>query len=184
MSDSIEILEATLAGSEKAVRDRDQEIELLRSRLIIALQAICDSEKIVKDRDSEIAELRSQIEQLKSSMPDPFESQGLLIDNKELGSQLEDRDRKIQTLEDNLDRARSEHLEQLRAIVQMLQPLIGRPYNSTENKDGKVYVHVNHTNEFTHAEKNHAIKLIQKVVCANIKRLDPCVKTISYDDDF
>ena len=34
---------------------------------------------------------------------------------------IEDRDRKIETLEDNLDRARSEHLEQLRAIVQMLE---------------------------------------------------------------
>ena len=101
-----------------------------------------------------------------------------------LKEQIAERDRKIKILEDNLDRARADHLEQLRAIVQMLQPLIGRPYNSTENKDGKIYVHVNHTNEFTHVEKNHAIKLIQKVIYANIKRLDPCLTPSSYDDDF
>lgn len=93
-------------------------------------------------------------------------------------------DRKIKILEDNLDRARADHLEQLRAIAQMLQPLVGRPYNSTENKDGKIYVHVNHDNDFTHAEKNSAIKLIQKVIYANMKRLDPCLTPSSYDDDF
>lgn len=95
-----------------------------------------------------------------------------------------DRDRTISILEENLDRAKSDHLEQLRAIIQMIQPLIGRPYNSTENKDGKIYVHVNHANEFTHNEKNLAIKLILKVIYANVRRLDPCIKSVLYDDDF
>lgn len=123
------------------------------------------------DRDREIAELNSQIEAI-SKIAANFEEM------------LAKSDRKIEILEDNLNRARSEHLGQLRAIAQMLQPLIGRPYNSTENKDGKIYVHVNHANDFTHAEKNSAIKLIRKVIFANIERLDPCLKPSSYDDDF
>lgn len=116
---------------------------------------------------------------------DHFADDEVLAAIQKLQSKSEDeRDRKIKTLEDNLDRARADHLEQLRAIAQMLQPLVGRPYNSTENKDGKIYVHVNYDNDFTHAEKNSAIKLIQKVIYANMKRLDPCLKPSSYDDDF
>lgn len=53
-------------------------------------------------------------------------SEGILERDRQISNyklEIEDRDRKIVTLEDNLDRARSEHLQQLRAIVQILQPL-------------------------------------------------------------
>lgn len=266
MSDSIEILEATLAGSEKAVRDRDEEITLLkttikgfeaalelanekvtnRTREIRELSDLRDSNnsdnrQLLEERDREIAELRSQLDaaekllelstkdslELRSQNKNTNEALNNIafqlgfqsFDNEQVAIAIEglqdrlaclstltarleseksqivsqvltlesitqDRDRKIEILEDNLNRARSEHLEQLRAIVQMLQPLIGRPYNSTENKDGKIYVHVNHANDFTHAEKNAAIKLIQKVLYSNIKKLDPWLKSSPYDDDF
>lgn len=233
MSDSIEVLEAALAGSEKAVRDRDQEIALLkttikgfeaalelanekcanRTREIRELSDLrdsnnCESRQLLQERDREIHELRSQNKNANEALNNiAFQLGFQSFDNEQVAIAIEqlnvesspssagsnaiddfkanyDRDRKIEILEDNLNRARSEHLGQLRAIVQMLQPLIGRPYNSTENKDGKIYVHVNHDNDFTHAEKNSAIKLIQKVIYANIKRLDPCLKLSFYDDDF
>lgn len=136
----------------------------------------------IEQRDRKITLLEEALDRTRSL----HESQTKCRDyaSAKLEELLDSRQKKIETLEDNLNRARSEHLEQLRAIAQMLQPLIGRPYNSTENKDGKTYVHVNHANEFTHAEKNSAIKLIQKVVYANIKRLDPYLAPASYDDDF
>ncbi|MFN8992241.1 MAG: hypothetical protein ACK5X3_01005 [Pseudomonadota bacterium] len=128
------------------------------------LKAALDaSEKAVCDRDRQITELNREIETI-SKIAATFEEM------------LAKSDRKIEILEDNLDRARSEHLEQLRAVTQMLQPLIGRPCNSTEEKDGKTYVYVNFSNEFTHNEKNSAIKLIQEVIYANIKRLDPIAR--------
>jgi chromosome segregation ATPase len=131
---------------------------------IESLKAALDaSEKAVCDRDRQITELNREIETI-SKIAATFEEM------------LAKSDRKIEILEDNLDRARSEHLEQLRAVTQMLQPLIGRPCNSTEEKDGKTYVYVNFSNEFTHNEKNSAIKLIQEVIYANIKRLDPIAR--------
>ena len=134
---------------------------------IESLKAALDaSEKAVCDRDLQIAELNREIETI-SKIAANFEEM------------LAKSDGKIKILEDNLDRARSEHLEQLRAVTQMLQPLIGRPYNSTKEKDGKTYVYVNFSNEFTHNEKNSAIKLIQEVIYANIKRLDPWYCNIS-----
>lgn len=131
---------------------------------IESLKAALDAfEKAVCDRDRQITELNREIETI-SKIAANFEEM------------LAKSDRKIEILEDNLDRARSEHLEQLRAVTQMLHPLIGRPYNSTEEKDGKTYVYVNFSNEFTHNEKNSAIKLIQEVIYANIKRLDPIAR--------
>jgi predicted RNase H-like nuclease (RuvC/YqgF family) len=156
MSFAIENLKAALDASEKAVCDRDRQItELNREIETISKIAATFEEMLAKsDRKIEILECS---ERARSRM-------------------LAKSDRKIEILEDNLDRARSEHLEQLRAVTQMLQPLIGRPCNSTEEKDGKTYVYVNFSNEFTHNEKNSAIKLIQEVIYANIKRLDPIAR--------
>jgi hypothetical protein len=210
--DRISVLECALSDSHKEVRDRDQEIANLKTQ-IAGFQAaleLANDKHVECDRQSRINDglrLESQttfecyqsvLDELRGLFDLPLKRNYLDLARhvRELQNWVKDhgsnvkyhgetiQERTIAILEDNLDRARSEHQGQLLAIIQMLHPLIGRPYNSTENKDGKTYVHVNHTNEFTHAEKNSVIKLIQKVVYANIKRLDPCLTTTSYSDDF
>lgn len=190
-------------ASQKAIAPK---VDLLKfvDHTITELQGIVDvSDRCIVDLNRVINDLEARLQFTRSTASDWEETSETLygiLDKKkntfakELSSALDliqerdriiqERDRTIAILEDNLDRARSEHLEQLRAIIQMLEPLKGRVYNSTENKDGKIYVHVNCTNEFTHNEKNSAIKLIQKIVYANVKRLDPSIKATPYDDDF
>ncbi len=73
-------------------------------------------------------------------------------DNRQL---LEECDRKIEILGDNLDRARSEHWEQLRAIVQMLKPIKNNAFGSNSN------------------DYTVALKLVIAVIQDNIARLDP-----------
>jgi cell division septum initiation protein DivIVA len=84
------------------------------------------------------------------------------------GETILNRDRTIAILEENLNRARSEHLEQLRAIVQMLEPL------ATHEDKGTLYL--------SHFGKAAMAYLIQKVISANIEKLDPNLQ--SYDNNF
>jgi hypothetical protein len=79
-----------------------------------------------------------------------------------------DRDRIIAILEENLDRARADHLEQLRAIAQMLEPL------ATHEDKGSLYL--------SHFGKAAMVYLIQKVIYENIEKLDP--KRSTYSDGF
>jgi small-conductance mechanosensitive channel len=77
---------------------------------------------------------------------------------KELRSALDlikDRDRTIASLEENLERAESNHLEQLRAIAQMLEPIKEDEYHF-----GNIYT-------------AGALRLVVTVVQNNINRLDP-----------
>ena len=103
----------------------------------------------------EIENLKTQIEGRDAAL------RGSTTEFKELNQ-------KIEILEDNLDRARSQHLEQLRAIVQMLEPLA-----THEDKDS-LYL--------SHFGKAAMVYLIQRVVYANIEKLDPHLKP--YDNDF
>jgi hypothetical protein len=81
---------------------------------------------------------------------------------------IADRDRTIAILEENLERAESNHLEQLRAIAQMLEPL------ATHEDKGSLYL--------SHFGKAAMIYMIQKVIYANIEKLDPTPCT--YFDGF
>lgn len=182
MSDSIEILEAALAGSEKAVRDRDQEIALLKTTIkgfeaaleianekahnAIApdIQRFADVvDSVVNDKLIEKIEQRDRTRSL-------HESQTKCRDyaSAKLEELLDSRQKKIETLEDNLNRARSEHLEQLRAIAQMLEPL------ATHEDKGSLYL--------SHFGKAAMVYMIQKVIYANIEKLDP--KPSTYSNDF
>jgi hypothetical protein len=90
-----------------------------------------------------------------------------VVDDK-LIEKIEDRDRKIAALEDDLVRSRLAHLEQLRAISQMLEPL------ATHEDKGSLYL--------SHFGKAAMVYMIQRVIYANIEKLDPILKP--YDKDF
>ncbi len=152
MSDTVEILEAALAGSEKAVRDRDQEIALLNTTLKGFEADLSLANDKVKDRDRTIQDMKVLLQDARN-MHALAQEQIL-----ELSKTSE---------KDNLDRARAEHLEQLRAIVQMLEPL------ATHEDKGSLYL--------SHFGKAAMVYLIQRVIYANIEKLDPNLKT-TYDD--
>lgn len=110
--------------------------------------------KPYEDRVNELLSEKAKIEDCKRT-----------IDELQLA--ICDRDRKIEILEDNLNRARSEHLEQLRAIIQMLEPL------ATHEDKGSLYL--------SHFGKAAMVYMIQKVIYANIKKLDPNLRS-AYED--
>ena len=70
---------------------------------------------------------------------------------KERGAKIKTRDRKIAILEENLDRARAEGLEQLTAIMRTVEALEETPL---DKRDGAMY-------------------LLKTVIYNHIKRLDP-----------
>lgn len=108
-----------------------------------------------EERDREIERLTQEL----------FVAKAIVED---LGNEREKINSKIEILEDNLDRARSEHLEQLRAIIQMLEPL------ATHEDKGTLYL--------SHFGKAAMVYMIQRVIYANIEKLDPILKP--YANDF
>lgn len=113
------------------------------------------AKQVIEDRDRTIQDMQVLLQDVRSMHA---------LAQAEIG----DQHRKIEILKDNLDRARSEHLEQLRAIVQMLKPL------ATHEDKGTLYL--------SHFGKAAMVYMIQRVIYANIEKLDPILK--SYDNDF
>lgn len=138
--------------------DHDREIHELRSQNMAANQALNDIAFQLGFQSFDNEQVAIAIEQLKSSLVDPSADSNAIDDFKA----NYDRDRKIEILEDNLDRARSEHLEQLRAIVQMLQVL-------------KFDLNV-----LGYDHSVGALLLMIAVIQNNIVKLDPCLS--SHDD--
>ena len=120
----------------------------------------------IEQRDRKITLLEEALDRTRSL----HESQTKCRDyaSAKLEELLDSRQKKIETLEDNLNRARSEHLEQLRAIAQMLEPL------ATHEDKGSLYL--------SHFGKAAMVYMIQKVIYANIEKLDP--KPSTYSNDF
>lgn len=114
---------------------------------------LADGGKIA-DRDRTIAKLNT----------DAIDSASVIA---ELDDKLDDRDRTIAILEENLARAEANHLEQLKAIVQMLEPL------ATHEDKGSLYL--------SHFGKAAMVYMIQQVIYANINKLDP--EPCTYSDD-
>ena len=187
-------LQASFEGARQAIEDRDQEIALLKttiegfeSALGLANEKCAECDRQVEELQLENRRLRVENGGLHVALGsdrkdaiapdylDVVELQGIIDRNKQAYSKeserflsvIADRDRKIEILEDNLDRARSEHLEQLRAIIQMLEPL------ATHEDKGTLYL--------SHFGKAAMVYMIQKVIYANIKKLDPNLSTYSND---
>lgn len=103
------------------------------------------------DRDRKIAELITEIVELNSEIE---VTSKIAANFEEL---LVKSDREIEILQGNQNRARSEHLEQLRAIVQMISPLVNSQVGCVNS------------------EAKGALMLAIAVIQNNIVKLDPCL---------
>jgi chromosome segregation ATPase len=115
MSNDEVVPDADLAIADSAIHSLRAEIENLKADINMlkdALRIYAEQSKrllsLIEERDCEIAELKRENETV-SKIAANFEDM------------LAKSDRKPEVLEDNLDLARSEHLQQLREIVQMLK---------------------------------------------------------------
>jgi len=137
---TIKGFEAALELANEKVKDLDRKNEQYKARLGF-------TQSITSDREKTAEQLRAIIEERDHAIT---ELQGI-VDERDL--RIVDLNRDIEILEDNLNRARSEHLEHLRALHQGLEGLSNFP-NVNDKLMG-------------------AIHLLIRIAYANISKLDP-----------
>jgi hypothetical protein len=157
-------LECALSDVAKESRDRLDKILELQSQNETANQVLNNIafQLGFSVFDNEAVQLRIEqlmdrrLERSPSLLPEieNIQLKGKLAERDRQLDLIKDRDREIAELEDSLDRAKSEHLEQLRAIAQMIEPI-----KVTQYELG---------NDYTVG----ALRLIIFVVQNNIKKLE------------